>query len=156
MARPTKLDDLVEKRILDVVREGNSYENAARVAGLSASTLHDWRARGKRGEDRYSEFLVRLEKARGEAEAASVAIVRTAATGGTWQAAAWWLERREPARWAKRDGGDQSASSERPMSEQPTEEVRERLATMIAESMDDPAVAEIVRTKLAIGADAAQ
>ncbi len=42
------------------------------------------------------------------------------------------------------------------MSEQPTEEVRERLATMIAESMDDPAVAEIVRTKLATDTNAAR
>ena len=147
MARPSKLDDLTEKRVLDAVREGNSYENAARVAGISETTLHNWRARGERDEEPYVGFLVRLKKARGEAEAASVAIVRTAATSGTWQAAAWWLERREPAHWAKRDG-DERTKEEMPLSEQTTPEVREKLATMITQAMEEPNIAELVRAKL--------
>ena len=31
-----------------------------------------------------------------------MALIQRAANNGTWQAAAWWLERRRPGRWALR------------------------------------------------------
>ena len=36
-------------------------------------------------------------------------IVQSAAQNGVWQAAAWILERRFPARWGRRNPGDKSA-----------------------------------------------
>ena len=95
MPRPTKLTDARVERILAALRAGNYLETAAHLAGVSPSTLHEWRKR-------FPEFSEAVEKARAEAEAANVAVIREATTSH-WQAAAWWLERSFPGRWARRD-----------------------------------------------------
>jgi hypothetical protein len=43
-----------------------------------------------------------VEKAEGRAEATYLAQIARAATNGTWQAAAWWLERRLPSEFGQR------------------------------------------------------
>jgi hypothetical protein len=41
-------------------------------------------------------FLAAVKKAQADAVAANVQLIQIAAREGTWQAAAWWLERRHP------------------------------------------------------------
>jgi hypothetical protein len=101
--RPTKLDDLVAKRIYDAVAAGNTRRGAAAMAGVGYSTLKGWVQRGRAGEEPFAALLARLEKADVEAEAKRVKVITDAAEGGTWTAAAWWLERRRPDRWARRE-----------------------------------------------------
>jgi hypothetical protein len=55
---------------------------------------------------RYSGFSDAIKKAESEAEVRVVAHVLKAATDGTWQAAAWWLERRRPHDYGRRDRVD--------------------------------------------------
>jgi hypothetical protein len=59
--------------------------------------------RGRDGEEPFAAFLAHLQKADAEAEAAAVKVIVRAAQDGTWQAAAWWLERRRSQRWARRE-----------------------------------------------------
>jgi hypothetical protein len=42
------------------------------------------------------DFADAVQKAESDAEVRMVAEIAQAARGGTWQAAAWWLERRRP------------------------------------------------------------
>ena len=49
----------------------------------------------------YRDFYLAVEQARAEAESIQVVRVSQAANNGSWQAAAWLLERRHPERWAK-------------------------------------------------------
>jgi transposase len=105
--RRTKLSEEVADQIIGYVRAGNSLKVAAAAAGVGESTLHGWRTLPRAP---YREFAERLEKAIAQAEIRNVAIVEQAATQ-SWQAAAWWLERRYPDRWAMRrdvtiSGGD--------------------------------------------------
>ncbi len=102
IGRPSKLDDLTAKRIVDAIAAGGSRAAAAEAARVHRSTLMTWLARGRNGEQPYRDFLDRVKKAEAEAELSMVAIVRTAATNGTWQAAAWWLERRRSRTYALR------------------------------------------------------
>lgn len=95
MGRPTKLTSEREGAILDALREGNSRTVAARLAGVGEATLRDWMAR-------YPRIRAAIEKAEAEAEVAHVANIAQAAKDGTWQASAWWLERRQHAAWGKR------------------------------------------------------
>lgn len=96
MGRPTKLTSEREGAILDALREGNSRTVAARLAGVGEATLRDWMAR-------YPRIRAAIEKAEAQAEVAHVANIAQAAKDGTWQASAWWLERRQHAAWGKVD-----------------------------------------------------
>jgi transposase len=95
VGRPTKLDDLVAKRITDAIAAGGSRSAAAEAARVHRSTLMLWLARGRKGEAPYSDFLDRIRKAEADAENEMVVVVREAAKKN-WCAAAWWLERRRP------------------------------------------------------------
>lgn len=108
MARETKLDDLVEKRICDALREGHSYAAAARAGGVDEHTVHNWRARGRAGDERFVQFLQRVERADQEAEDRCIQVLKSAITGDdpklATDTAKWWLGRRRPAQWAELKG----------------------------------------------------
>jgi hypothetical protein len=98
MGAPLKLlDELLAQRIVNAVRAGLPWKLAAQAAGVGWSTLKEWKARGREGEEPYAAFLARLESADGEAaQAAMGAILAAAAEPKHWTAAAWMLERRHP------------------------------------------------------------
>ena len=94
-------DEVTAKRLLDAVKAGNTLHAAAKVAGVSMGAVRRWLIESE-ADSNPTGFHVRLERAGAEAEAAAVASVRDAAHEH-WQAAAWWLERRRPRSWAKRE-----------------------------------------------------
>jgi hypothetical protein len=75
------------------VAEWASIESACSLAGIHRDTYYEWRRRRDLGP--------RIDAALAEGEAALVATVRQAG-GQDWRAAAWILERRYPATWARR------------------------------------------------------
>lgn len=104
--RPTKFNAEIANAIIENLRLGNYTEHAATAAGLAKSTLYSWLERGrkeqesieagfepKRVENEFLEFSNAVEKAKAEAVSRNVAIIQKSAHSGTWQAAAWWLER---------------------------------------------------------------
>lgn len=114
--RPSKLANLDEddvRQIESLMRAGATMEVAAEAAGVSRGTLYRWLKKGERARpgSRPRELRERVEKARAESETVLVARIAAAAGKGSWQAAAWLLERRFPERWMK--------PSERPMPEAP-------------------------------------
>jgi hypothetical protein len=101
--RVPKLDAAVQKRVCDVLRDGNTRDTASRHAGVSPQTFCTWMAKGRRAAGgMYREFLEAVKKAEREAEMASVKVIRRAAPKN-WCAAAWWLERRRNRKWGKKD-----------------------------------------------------
>lgn len=101
MARPTKLTPQVQKRICDLLAAGNTRRAAAECAGITDRTLYAWLQRGEVAKSGpFLQFLRAVEKAEAEAEAVSVLTIRQAARE-SWQAAAWWLERRRPHDWGR-------------------------------------------------------
>lgn len=100
--RPSKLDDLRAKRILDAIAEGASRTAAAAKGGIHKATLMEWLARGRDGEPGYAEFLDRVKAAEADIELKMVRVIHAAAPT-SWQAAAWFLERTRPADYAKRE-----------------------------------------------------
>jgi len=104
--RPSKFNIEIANAIIENLRLGNYTENASAAAGLAKSTLYAWLERGRKEQERieaglepieaehdFMEFSNAVEKARAEAVARNVAIIQKSAHSGTWQAAAWWLER---------------------------------------------------------------
>lgn len=103
MARPTKLTKETQERILQAVQAGNYLETAAQFAGIDGSTMRRWlqKGEGEGAPEPYRTFYTALKSARASAEVRSVALIQTAASNGTWQAAAWYLERSYPDRWGR-------------------------------------------------------
>lgn len=101
MGRPCKLTPEVRKKVCAALAAGNTRECAAGLAGVGAATLYSWLAQGRKvGRGRFWEFLEAVKKAEAEAEARCVRVVREAMPE-SWQAAAWWLERRRKKRFGK-------------------------------------------------------
>jgi hypothetical protein len=101
--KPIELDEARRARMLAALEAGATLRIAAAAAGVSESTLRRWRDRG--GDDE-------LQAAEARGALLALQAIRAAATGphpGTWQAAAWLLERRYPAEYGRqapaREGG---------------------------------------------------
>lgn len=87
------------EKMLDGLRHGMTRRAASAFAGYSKTTLY---AMLEKDEDR--TLLTAIENAEGEAEAAYTQLVADAAVNPkNWTAAAWWLERRKPDDYGRRD-----------------------------------------------------
>lgn len=101
-----RFDDKVVKKVCDALIAGNTYTNAARLAGISKDALYRWRKEGEQAPEgcRAKEVYDRIEAACAEAEHRNVMVIQKAAgSGKSWQAAAWFLERRNPAEYGRRE-----------------------------------------------------
>jgi len=100
MARPTKRNPAVEDQILRALAAGQARWPAAALAGISGNTLSRWIS-----DD--DAFALEVQRAEAQAVATALGTITKAAASGTWQAAAWWLERRYPAEWGRNRRADQ-------------------------------------------------
>ena len=95
--RRTKLNEATKSTILKAISTGATYEIAANLAGVSRSTLNNWLQKGEeQTRGIYSTFLDDFKKAEARCMVAALVRIKQAADSGTWQAAAWLLERRCP------------------------------------------------------------
>lgn len=92
---------------------GAFYDEACKAVGIGNSTFYGWLNRGRRAIDKeaeggdlepsevtYLDFAKAVEQARGRATVYAHATIRSAMTSH-WQAAAWYLERTNPARYGR-------------------------------------------------------
>lgn len=105
MARPLKLSQELQERIALAIRAGNYARIAAEMNGIGETTFYRWLEMGAEPNSPkiYREFRESIKRAEAEAEVAHVARIRQAADNGTWQAAAWYLERKHGDRWGRND-----------------------------------------------------
>lgn len=82
-----------KRKILEAVRLGVSFRQAAQYAGISAPTLVLWQNLGAQGDPRFTEFLNEIEKARAACVVGHAAIVTKAAQGGDASLSMKMLER---------------------------------------------------------------
>jgi hypothetical protein len=104
----SKLTDARVEAILNALRHGCTRRAAAAAGGVAHRTFYNW----LEADD--GTLLQAVERAEGEAEAAFTGIVaEAAARGDSWQAAAWWLERRRHEEYARRDKVDMTIDVKR-------------------------------------------
>lgn len=84
---------------------GNTYAAACRVARVSAASFYRWMKQGNSAPEGTlaRDFYEMVEDATTQAEHRNVMCIQKAAGKGNWQAAAWWLERRRPNDYGRRD-----------------------------------------------------
>jgi len=131
--RPTKLEPAVQEKIIAFIRAGNYLEAAAAAAGITKSTLYDWLKRGAPGNEKrdpkgiYREFSDAVEKASGEAEVVAVGQIAQAGQA-SWQARAWWLERRFPRRWGRVEYRPEGEDTQERVTEDLAKEFEQKVA----------------------------
>lgn len=103
------------KALTDALRGGSDLDTACHFAGLSSNQVLKWLEAGKFEAERIGsgfpankalaaelKLWEDLKKARADAIVRNVSFVQRAAADGSWQAAAWWLERTVPEQYSKR------------------------------------------------------
>ena len=104
MSNKTKRTPEREAKILDLLRGGNTRKTSYTAAGITDKTFAAWCRTS-------SDFSDRVKIAEEEAVARNVLVIANAARK-SWQAAAWWLERRRPEDFARRDNIDLTSKGE--------------------------------------------
>lgn len=112
--KPMTVNDAKFQRLIEALAAGNYMAVACKHAGIGESTVYKWLAEARdefaavsqgripnKEKMRVVELADAIESARAEAETRNVFLIQKAAQGGTWQAAAWWLERTAPKRWGR-------------------------------------------------------
>lgn len=103
MGRPTKLSPEITEVLVGVFAKGQtSIDSACAYAGIGARTFYQWMEKGRAGDETYTQFVQDIEKARASAVQSYLNVIHEAAQNGTWQAAAWWLERVLPAQYGRK------------------------------------------------------
>ncbi|MDQ0418473.1 hypothetical protein J2Z48_002665 [Croceifilum oryzae] len=115
-AGTTKLTPDIQRKICDCLRMGNYMETAAAFVGIHKTTLYDWLKKGASApaSNQYRKFADAVGKAMSEAEMRDVALIAQSAKTN-WQAAAWRLERKYPARWGRRTQHEVSGKDGNPI-----------------------------------------
>lgn len=99
-----KLTDEVQETIVESLENGLSIAAACGRARIAKSTFYDWYNKGaEKKSGKYRDFHDAVDNAKDVAQSNFENIIASAAGKGTWQAAAWWLERRRPDMYNKPD-----------------------------------------------------
>lgn len=142
-----KLGDERVDRLLNALRLGHFVEEACHYAPISKQTYYRWLREGEavdekarrgdeltRDDEELRDLCDAIKGAELAGQSAALDVIRKAASEGTWQAAAWFLERRNK-KWSNRteitgpDGG--------PVRTATVDEVDEQLRRLIEEAKDD-------------------
>lgn len=111
--RPTKISPEICEDIVKYIKAGNYPEVAASLAGVSRKTFYNWLKKGHKSKSNgvYKQFLHSIKKAESYAEAAAVERIRKAGEDN-WQALAWWMERKHPDKWGRKQRVEMEHSGE--------------------------------------------
>ena len=105
MARSKLTEELI-KEAARLIEAGNYQKHVAQALGIAEETWYRWLREGEASDnpdDLKRQFYESVKKAEANAIARNVALIQRAAQEGNWQAAAWWLERKFPSEWGKKD-----------------------------------------------------
>jgi len=115
MSEIPTVDDLRVKNVSEYLRAGHYMERAARMANVNPSTVYVWKQKGESERQRiesgkepteagqkYLAILELVEKAQESAAHRAMLSIQKAAQDGSWQAAAWYLERTDSQHYGRK------------------------------------------------------
>jgi len=86
----------LQRALEEALHNGNTLRCACASACVPPNQYKRW-------AEAYPAFDDRMQAAMARAESRCVTVVQGAAQNGSWHAASWWLERRRPSEWGKRE-----------------------------------------------------
>jgi transposase len=101
--RKQKLKTELQEMICNLIKRGVYIEVACEAVGIAKSTFYRWLARGENeASGIYRDFSNAIKKAEAESHILYLDMIRKAAPD-CWQAAAWYLERKYPHMWGRKE-----------------------------------------------------
>jgi transposase len=99
-----KINKKLVQLAIDLVEQGLHTKHVAQALGISRQTFYNWLRKGEQTQKGLEYELYKgVQQAEARAIARNIAIIQKAAQDGNWQAAAWWLERKYPEEWGRKD-----------------------------------------------------
>lgn len=138
---PTKFSRDIQDRIVAALARGSYIETAVKAAGISRATYFRWLKAGREeAEGPFRDFVEAVRQADAVGETALVTIIQTASSRW-WQAAAWLLERKYPARWGRKWTKAIDIGSEVASAQQQAQDLRDALKSMQDATLAEPPTA---------------
>lgn len=151
LGRKTKLTPELIADLEQLLAYGNYREQACNALGVTTTSLYRWLERAEADEENdtrpslFRDLRDAITRAEAGAERDAVTLVRRHAVAD-WRAAAWYLERRHPSRWGRRDRLDVDATvgqaPKRKTVSAGSGERAEEIRSALAEALDRPAEAD--------------
>jgi hypothetical protein len=101
----TKLNDKMIEDFKKYISQGNFVNVVCQYLGINESTYYDWIKKSIADEEQnkdtiYTKFNKSIKEAEAVAEMRHLQNILKTAQDGTWQASAWYLERKHKNRWS--------------------------------------------------------
>lgn len=104
MPAKLKLNKFFIEEAAKLIEAGVHQRHVAQALGIHEATWYRWLQEGENAKSGIKrEFYEAIKKAEGRAIVRNIAQIQKAAQEGNWQAAAWWLERRYPDEYGKKE-----------------------------------------------------
>jgi hypothetical protein len=100
--RPTDCTPDLTARFVAAIAEGCTVDDAADLSGISRASVFSWMQRGHSGEQPFADFLDATTRARAQAKAEAIKVVREGKMMNgdrDWRASLTLLERQYPAEY---------------------------------------------------------
>lgn len=143
MGRDTILTKELIAEITKWLEIGNFTEDTFDGLGIAKSTWYSWKKQGEEAEVKFDkgeeltaneklflDFLDAIKKSRAIAVRNYVTQIAKASSDGSWQAAAWWLERTDFKKWGRKDKVGLSFDNPLELKHNVKGELREKLNVM--------------------------
>ena len=99
--RKSKLTQELIEKISNEIEKGNYQKVAARKCGVGESTFYAWMEKAEGGVG--GQFQELMEAVKNASAVAESRAIQTILADDSWQSKAWFLERRFPERWRRKD-----------------------------------------------------
>lgn len=136
----SKLTPELTKRFAEAVEKGHPYSSACDLLGIGESTFRTWVMQGEGTHpDRpqtpaHVTFVTAIKEAKAKRESRWQGVIEDAALGGTWQAAAWLLERTNRKEFGRHESVEMTGKDGGPVEQRITgDKQREQVTALIDE-----------------------
>jgi transposase-like protein len=119
---------MAEKKLTkELIKKAHGYISQGHYAivvcsylGISEATYYKWIQKAKEDQQNekqsiYVEFFESVKEAEAIAEMKHIENIKQASDEGTWQASAWYLERKHKDRWSNKQEVQLSGNPEQPL-----------------------------------------
>jgi len=130
----TKLTPALQAEFCAALASGLVYDGACDLVGINRATFYRWTTDRPDMPQAHRDFCDAIKEARAKRDEKYVRVIREAAESGTWQAAAWFLERTNRAAYGRNETVELTGKDGGPVVQHVTgDAAREKVTAIISD-----------------------